>query len=231
MPGTLAERYLRGRGITASLDCAALRYHPRVYCRERGPNATMPALLAGVTDLSGRIAAVQRTWLDPVRPRKARLADPRRSIGDQLGHGVRFAGDPLPHGKRVRSVLLAGEGLETVLSLKSALPRLPMVAGLSANHLGALLLPAGLRRLYIARDRDRDGAQAAARLRERAQATGVEVIDLVPRGGDFNADLRRIGLAALQARLLRALAPDDAVRVSAPVARVAECEAALPVER
>jgi hypothetical protein len=57
VPGTLAERYLRARGITGSLDFEALRFHPHVYCRERGPSATLPALLAGVTDLSGRIRA------------------------------------------------------------------------------------------------------------------------------------------------------------------------------
>ena len=49
-------------------------------------------------------------------------------------------------------VLAAGEGLETMLALKSVLPALPMIAGLSANHLAALEWPPTLRRLYVAHD-------------------------------------------------------------------------------
>lgn len=202
--GTPAERYLRARAITAPLDGAALRYHPGLRCRELGHQATLPALVAAITDTDGRVHAVQRTWLDPHETVKARLRTPRRSLGNQLGHGVRLG--------RVGDVLLAGEGLETVLSLKSALPALPMVAGLSAVHLGALALGPGVRRLYIARDRDPAGAAAAARLRERAAAQGIAVVDLVPRADDFNADLRRFGVTALRARVLAGLAPEDAGR-------------------
>ena len=35
-----------------------------------------------------------------------------------------------------------------MLTLESVLPDLPMIAGLSANHLAALDLPSTLRRLY-----------------------------------------------------------------------------------
>ena len=80
-----------------------------------------------------------------------------------------------------------------MLSIRSAFPAMPMVAGLSANHLGALELPPGLRRLYIARDRDQDGTEAARRLRDRATPQGIAVVDLVPQGGDFNVDLQRSG--------------------------------------
>jgi len=54
-----------------------------------------------------------------------------------------------------------------MLALKSVLPDLPMIAGLSANHLAALLLPLTLRRLYIARDADAAGDMALAALTER----------------------------------------------------------------
>ena len=208
VPGTLAERYLRSRGITVPLDCDALRFHPRIYCGELGPTAALPGLLAAVTDLSGSVTAVQRTWLDPDRADKARLKEPRRSLGDQLGHGVRFG--------QATDVLLAGEGLETVLSVRSALPRMPAVAGLSANHLGALLLPKRLRRLYVARDRDRDGEGAAERLRAAAEAQGCEAIDFVPRADDFNVDLRRWGVADLRRRLLQRVSYEDAERYGSP---------------
>jgi hypothetical protein len=47
-----------------------------------------------------------------------------------------------------------------MLSLRSIMPGLPMIAALSANHLAAILFPAALRRLYIARDSDPAGEPA-----------------------------------------------------------------------
>ena len=135
VPGTPAEAYLRARGITGRLDWPALRYHPSVYYREteHAPLESWPALLAAVTDLDGNITGIQRTWLDPRRSDKAPLADPRRALGHLLGNGVRFG--------KAADILAAGEGVETMLALKSVLPSLPVIAGLSANHLAALDLP------------------------------------------------------------------------------------------
>ena len=129
--GTPAEAYLRARGIAGPLTFSALRFHPSVYYREHeyAPRQAFPALLAAVTDLDGTITGVHRTWLDAARRDKARVADPRRSMGSLLGNGVRF-------GSAV-DLALAGEGIETVLSLKCVLPDLPMIAGLSANHLAS----------------------------------------------------------------------------------------------
>ena len=110
-------------------------------------------------------------------------------------------------------VLVAGEGIETMLALKSVLPSLPTIAALSANHLAAVdLSPALFRRLYVARDNDAAGIKAAKRLHERGEAAGIEVRDLVPVHDDFNADLCRLGASALLAHLVPQLAPDDLAR-------------------
>jgi hypothetical protein len=93
-------------------------------------------------------------------------------MGNLLGHGVRFG--------TARDVLAAGEGIETMLSLHCVLPDLPLVAALSANHLAALQLGPGLRRLYVARDNDAAGRRAAGTLGERAEATGIEAMTLTP---------------------------------------------------
>lgn len=202
-PGTQAETYLRARGITGRIDWPALRYHPAAWYREtdRAPHEAWPALLAAVTDSGGHITGIQRTWLDRTRPEKAPIADPRRALGCLLGNGVRFgiAGD----------TLATGEGIETMLALKSVLPLLPMIAALSANHLAALDLSPALRRLYVARDNDAAGLHAAKRLHERGEAAGIDVRDLVPVDTDFNADLCRLGAAALLGHLVPQLAPDD----------------------
>jgi Toprim domain len=210
--GTPAEAYLRARGIAGRLDWVALRFHPRVWYREteNSPFEAWPALLAAVTDPDGRITGIQRTWLDRTRPDKAPLAGPRRALGHLIGNGVRFgaAGPDLAEA----GVLLVGEGIETVLALKSVLPKLPMISALSANHLAALDLPPPLRRLYVARDNDAAGRNAAQRLHERGDAAGIEVRDLVPILGDFNADLCRLSPAVMLAHLIPQLAPDDVAR-------------------
>ena len=110
-------------------------------------------------------------------------------MGLLLGNGVRFG--------RASDILAAGEGIETMLSLRCVMPAMPMIAGLSANHLAAVLLPKSLRRLYIARDNDPAGRHAAETLAERAHAAGIETLPLIPALGDFNDDLRELGLSAL----------------------------------
>jgi hypothetical protein len=213
IPGTQAEAYLRARGITGHIDWVALRFHPRVWYRdtEKTPLKAWPALLAAVTDPGGRITGIQRTWLDRGRPDKAPIANPRRALGHLLGNGVRFgAAEPAP---AQAGVLVAGEGIETMLALKSVLPSLPTIAALSANHLAAVdLSPALFRRLYVARDNDAAGRRAAKQLHERGEGAGIDVRDLVPVDTDFNADLCRLGALALLAHLVPQLAPDDVAR-------------------
>jgi hypothetical protein len=212
---TLVETYLHNRGITPLHEDGALRFHPRCYYRpdEHSPTEIWPAMIARVTDLDGRITGAHRTWLDPngfdsLRLGKAPIDTPRRAMGDLLGNAVRFG--------VTNDVLAAGEGIETMLSLRCVLPTLPMAAALSANHLAALLLPSTLRRLYIAHDNDAAGEVAATALTERAEATGVETIVWMPRRGDFNEDLRAFGLHALRTALRVQLVPQDVARFHAP---------------
>ncbi|MGY3547395.1 DUF7146 domain-containing protein [Bradyrhizobium sp. USDA 4469] len=209
--GTLVETYLQRRGISQIHHGGSLRFHPRCYYRpdENLPTETWPAMIGSVTDLEGRITGVHRTWLDPhgfdrVRLGKAPIDTPRRAMGDLLGNAVHFG--------VVDDVLAAGEGIETMLSLRYVLPTLPMTAALSANHLSAMLLPSGLRRLYIARDADAAGDAVQAILTKRAEAAGIEAIALSPRLGDFNEDLHIFGLRALRAALRLQLVPEDVVR-------------------
>ncbi|MDE2578593.1 MAG: toprim domain-containing protein [Hyphomicrobiales bacterium] len=215
--GTHAETHLRNRGITDLRGTDSLRFHPRCYYRpdEICETEIWPALIAAVSDHDGRIVGVQRTWLDPddfdiSRLGKAPIETPRRAMGDLLGHAVRFGVND--------DVMAAGEGIETMLSLRCVLPGLPTVAALSAAHLAAIQFPKPLRRLYIARDDDEAGDAAAATLIDRAAGAGIEAIVLSPALGDFNEDLRSLGLDALRAAVRVQMAPQD-------VARFVECDA------
>lgn len=109
-------------------------------------------------------------------------------------------------------MLAAGEGIETILSVRAALPSLPMVAALSAAHLAVVAFPPDVRRLYIVRDNDPAGDRARDSLVARANSTGVEAIVLSPALGDFNKDLRAFGIDALRAGIRCQLAPDDVSR-------------------
>ncbi len=204
--GTLAEAYFRNRGITALHGTASLRFHPRCYYRpdDHAPRQMLPAIVAAVTDLAGRQTGAHRTWLAPDGSGKAPVETPRRAMGDLLGHGVRFgvAGD----------VLVAGEGIETVLSPRQVLPHMPMLAALSAAHLAAILFPATLRRLYVLRDRDPAGDGARDSLIARAASVGIEAVAMSPAREDFNEDLRWRGVDALRAALKDQLHPVDVSR-------------------
>ena len=207
--GTLVETYLRNRGITDLHGTGNLHFHPRCYYRpdDHGPTEQWPAMIAAVTDLSGKITGAHRTWLAPDGSGKAPTDIQRKAMGDLLGNAVRFgiAGD----------VMAAGEGIETILSARQAIPEMAMAAALSAAHLAAILFSDTLRRLYIVRDNDPAGDGARDGLVERANAAGIEAIVLSPRLGDFNEDLRHFGTDALRAMLRVQLAPQDVARFMA----------------
>jgi phage/plasmid primase-like uncharacterized protein len=205
--GTPAERYLRWRGLVHVRKLRWLRFHPRCFHRDDHSGDTVwPALLAGVTDLAGELCGLQRTWLT-AEGRKAPVADPRRALGVLVGHAVWFGA--------AADVLVVGEGVETVLSIRDVLPSLPCAAALSAAHVAAFQIPPPVRRLYIAFDDDPAGRHAADRLAARARAIRVETILLQPRMGDFNDDLQRLGREGLAASLRPQLARQDRARVVA----------------
>ena len=207
---TLAESYLQRRGIHNARGERWLRYHPRCWYRPNADDAhgtpeAFPALIAAITDDDGMITGVHRTWIDAATLDKAPVVTPRRAMGDLLGHGVRFgAAGP---------VMAAGEGLETILSLRGPLPTLPMIAALSGAHLAALAWPAPLRRLYVVRDADPAGDAAWSTLVARGANDGIEIVPLVtPTGSDFNDVLRAMGTDGLASALADQLTADDANR-------------------
>src|SRR6266849_1490829 len=216
LAGTIAEIYLQTRGIAITPDLRALRFHPRCFYRTTdeatGANRyeVWPVLLATVTDLDGKVTGLHRTWLDPSGRDKAPVSSPRRALGDLAGHGVRFG--------TADDVMAAGEGLETVLSVRTILPAMPVAAALSANHLTVFRLPRMLRRLYVAQDNDAPGQRAAQQLNCRAHAGGIETIPLAPRLKDFNDDLRQLGVDEIWAALRQQLVPEDVSRFMAPEA-------------
>ena len=157
--GTLVETYLRGRGITALHGSRQPALPSALLLSARGRRADRD--LAGYDrrrHRSRRPRSPARIAPGSIRQArdKAPVDTPRRAMGHLLGHGVRFG--------VASDVMAAGEGIETMLSLRCVMPTMPMVAALSASHLAAILFPPTLRRLYIARDDDPAGDGAVAGL-------------------------------------------------------------------
>jgi len=183
---TLAETYLRGRGITCDLP-PALRFHPATW---HGPTAKRyPALVAAVQGAG--LPAVHRTYLRPDGSGKAEIDPPKAMLGATAGGAVRLTDGP--------SWLAVGEGIESTLSLSCGLLDGPATlwAGLSTSGLRGLRLPSQPGRLTIACDGDTPGRDAAKVLAERAHALGWQVGICDPgTGADFNDILTGKAVAA-----------------------------------
>ncbi len=192
--GTHAEAYLEARGIERC-RFAALRFHPGLFYRDDDGVRRLPALVAAVTAHDDDIiTGVHRTWLDPTKPAKANVIRPRKALGRVHGRAVRFGAPGV-------GTLLVGEGIETVLSIVTAIPDTIAAAALSAGSLGAFAPPAGVTRLVIARDNDPEGERAAERLARRCTRARLAALVVAPAGDDFNSDLVALGAPALRARL------------------------------
>lgn len=183
--GTLAETYLRARGITCDLP-PALRFHPEAW---HGPTArSYPSMVAAVQGAG--LPAVHRTYLRADGSGKAAIDPDRMMLGRVSGGAVRLCDGA--------SRLVVAEGIETGLSLLCGFLDTPATvwAGLSTSGLRGLHLPAQPGRLTIAVDGDVPGRAAGNALAERAHMLGWAV-DLLDPGtaADFN-DLLRKGVIA-----------------------------------
>ena len=184
--GTIAETYLRGRGITCLLP-KTLRFHPSCW---HGPTAKRwPAMLGAVQGTG--LPAMHRTYLCPNGSGKAALDPDKMMLGATAGGALRLND---AHGP-----LVVAEGIETALSLASGLLCKPATvwAALSTSGIRGLHLPPKASRLTIAPDGDKPGREAANALAERAHALGWQVSLLpAPDGRDWNDILTMKGEAA-----------------------------------
>jgi hypothetical protein len=139
--GSLAERYLLGRGVDAAVIARVgdhLRYHPFALWGWDGGYVKAPAMLARVVTSSGPTCGVHATYLARDGRGKAALSPAKRMWGPQTdGHdrpGGAWLIDPETHAD-----LLVAEGIETALSAATLLWRRgeawAVAAALSLNRL------------------------------------------------------------------------------------------------
>ena len=186
--GTIAEVYLRSRGITLNLP-SSLRYLPGY---KHGPSGLSMGCMIGAVTVEGdkRIRAVHRTWLRRDGTDKANVNPAKMMLGPASGGAVRLA--------KAADELILGEGVETVLSAMQV-SGLPGWACLSTGGLMAVKLPPLpiARNALIAADNDEPGLKAADECARRLASEGRSVRIAKPPepGTDFNDILRQGGLS------------------------------------
>ena len=158
--GTASEQYLLARGLAqTSFQDARLRHIDDLpYFIDGKRRHVGPAMLAAITGARGRrgVTAIHMTWLDPSEPGvKARIYHPEtgemcpaKKVRGSKSGGQIYLGSTLTEkqlngsAERPRPVnLVIGEGVETVLSVRTELPVYPAY-WLSAIDLGNLGGPA-----------------------------------------------------------------------------------------
>jgi hypothetical protein len=177
--GTPVERYLHIRGLELP-PAPVLRFASRCWNRETG--LELPAMVARVDDQNGEFVAIHRTWLLPDGSGKAKLREPKWSLGPiSRGAAVRLA----PAGP----ALAIAEGIETALTAIVA-TGIPAWSALTAGGIQRLVLPTEVIEVVVIADHDRSGvgeqhAQLAADkwLRERRR---VRIAMPPEPGADLN---------------------------------------------
>jgi len=172
--GTLAEQYLRSRGITIDIP-PTLRFIPHI---DYLPRVSFPAMVAAVQRPDRQVIAVQVTFLKPDGTGKAPVSSPRKTVG-KLGSGAVRLG---PAGD---AVALA-EGTETALAVMQLAGK-ACWASLGATRIHAIRLPSTVREVWHFPDSDDAGLASVARVFSAFSPVRRVVMQCPPKGfGDWN---------------------------------------------
>ncbi len=185
LAGSLAEVYLRSRGLTIG-DEPNLRFHPSLPYPNAGKH---PALVARVQRADGAGCGVWRIFLAPDGRGKADVENAKLGLGNVRGGAVRLGGEGATIG--------IAEGVETAMAAREMDRRHPIWAGLSTSGMQSFDPPAFVRRVLVYPDGDSPrwkdgevkgapGLHAATTLRFRLVDDGFPcAIVEPPVGGDY----------------------------------------------
>ncbi|MHA6688205.1 DUF7146 domain-containing protein [Mesorhizobium sp. A556] len=199
--GSLAERYLIGRGIVLHRDIfdgRALRFHPACPFRlDSGETIRLPSMLGAMVNIeTSAFAGIHRTALAAGGHGKARvrgLDDAKKMLGSNKGACVKLFPD-----EAVTTGLAIAEGIETALSVIGNFGFSPTWAALTAGTISHFPVLPYVECLSIFADNDlakmqggrlrQAGNEAAMQCAERWTATGRESVIWTPPdiGSDFN---------------------------------------------
>ena len=190
--GTPVDTYLSSRGIAKPSGGwpPTLRFHPAVGWHEPGhpqDGSCWPAMVA-LMSIDQRFAGIHRTYIAPAGMGKAPLLvngkpKVKKMLGSSTGGAIRLA-PPRAH-------IHVGEGIETVLSVRQALPRRAYWVAGSIERMASLQLPPEVRDITLLMDNDMKDPALGPRIAEKARVHygrgGVTVRAAWARAGfDFN---------------------------------------------
>ena len=173
--GTLAESYLRNRGITGPLP-PSLRFS---VLKHTNTGLHLPALIGAVQAPDRQIVGLHRTFLRGDGMAKAPVSNPRKMLGKVRGGAVRLAA--------VDDEIAIGEGIETSLAFQRSTGT-PTWAGLSTSGIINVILPPppAASTVILLVDADEAGERACAQAAQRLAREGRTVKLARPtRGNDF----------------------------------------------
>jgi hypothetical protein len=173
--GTLADTYLRSRGLHVSTP-SSIRFHPGL---KHPSDGVWPAMVAFVTrGTDAEPIAIHRTFLAPDGSGKAPVDPTKMMLGPCRGGVVRLGESD--------GLLMVGEGIETCLAAMQATGHAAWAA-LSTSGLRTLDLPRDARDVIVLADGDEPGEAAAQACARRWNREGRRVrIARPPQGMDFN---------------------------------------------
>jgi hypothetical protein len=194
--GTLAEKYLRSRGIksfTPDYLCEIgnnLRFHQSLPYKEddNSPWQRFPALLAIVRDSNGKPLTLHRTFLSPDGMRKAPVSRPKMILApprDMRG-GFIMLDKPtqIPDGGYFIGL---AEGIENALSAREGSGS-PMWVGISDRLLAMTNLPSSVRACALYSDIEPSGAGQRAVSELVRNNASVDFINNVPSSNKAKVD-------------------------------------------
>jgi len=181
------EAYLRYRGITLRRLPPTLGFLEHAW--HGWERIERPALIGAVQDGSGRVTAIQTTFLRPDGLGKAGI-DPAKPVTGPMTNGAVRLGKPA-------EILGIAEGIETALSAQQ-LYSLPVWATLGASRLGAVKLPEVVRTVIIFADNgERGKAEAEKAAKAYVDQDRTFQIEFPPEGlSDWNEVVRPTSMAA-----------------------------------
>lgn len=176
-PGTLADTYLRSRGLTLpipeSIRFARLRYGTK--------GREYPCLVAAVAGADNKLSGIQRTYLAEDGRGKADVPKAKLSLGRVSGGAIRLA--------PASAKLIVTEGLEDGLTLQQELGLAVWVAA-GASMLPSMRFPEPVREVAIGGDADEAGRASAMKAAETFAARGLTSRVFFPVDAkDFNQEL------------------------------------------
>jgi len=174
-PGTLAEDYLRGRGITIPIP-ATVRYHPGLKYADADTGLFLPCMVVAACNVDRKITGVQRIFLTH-DGRKAPVNRPKMALGTLRGCAVRLA----PTTDRIWLT----EGVEDALAVVQMMQE-PAWALLGKSNFKTVALPDHIKQVILAPDGDEAGQAVIQETAMRLAGQGREVrAAKLPPGRDW----------------------------------------------